>query len=97
MLLLAAATSGTTGHAAQDAAAAIRAILRTRFDAATAEATRIQYGGSVSAENAGDFVALPDIDGALVGGASLRADEFASICGAFAHQHRIAIGSASTA
>jgi triosephosphate isomerase len=84
-----------TAEIAQETASVVRAILRNRFGAATAAATRIQYGGSVSAENAGEFSALPDIDGALVGGAALRADEFASICGAFAHAHRMATGSAS--
>jgi len=41
---------------------------------------RILYGGSVKATNAGDIVAQPDVDGALVGGASLDAEEFAGIC-----------------
>jgi triosephosphate isomerase len=40
---------------------------------------RIQYGGSVKAENAADLMACPDVDGALVGGASLDADSFAGI------------------
>ncbi|MDQ6832914.1 MAG: triose-phosphate isomerase, partial [Chloroflexota bacterium] len=40
---------------------------------------RIQYGGSVSGRNAAELLAQPEIDGALVGGASLRADEFAAI------------------
>jgi triosephosphate isomerase len=75
---------------AEEAARTIRAITAERFDAATASRLRIQYGGSVNAENAPEFAALADIDGALVGGASLRADEFASICGAFAHAHRLA-------
>jgi triosephosphate isomerase len=39
----------------------------------------VQYGGSVTAENFGAFIAEPDIDGALVGGASLRADQFVEI------------------
>jgi triosephosphate isomerase len=43
------------------------------------DSTRIQYGGSVTAENFGAFIAQPDIDGALVGGASLRADQFVEI------------------
>jgi triosephosphate isomerase len=46
---------------------------------AIAAGVRIQYGGSVTAENFGAFIAQPDIDGALVGGASLRADEFVDI------------------
>jgi triosephosphate isomerase (TIM) len=50
------------------------------YDAATAARTRILYGGSVNASNAGELLAKPDIDGALVGGASLLADEFLAIC-----------------
>ena len=84
-----------TAEMAQEAAAAARAVVEARYGSNTAEALRIQYGGSVNAENASDFVALPDVDGALVGGASLRADEFAAICGAFAHGHRVATGAAS--
>ena len=82
---------------AQEAAATVREIIGSRFGAETATAIRIQYGGSVNSDNANAFVALPDIDGALVGGASLRADEFAAICGAFAHGHRVAMGSSSNA
>ena len=48
-------------------------------DGATAAAVRIQYGGSVKASNIGELMAQPDIDGALVGGASLDPDEFARI------------------
>ena len=48
-------------------------------DAATADAVRIQYGGSVKAGNIAELMAQPDIDGALVGGASLDPDEFARI------------------
>jgi triosephosphate isomerase len=44
-----------------------------------AEAARIQYGGSVTPDNIGEFMGQPQIDGALVGGASLKADAFASI------------------
>jgi len=47
---------------------------------AAADAMRIQYGGSVNAENALSLLSLPDIDGALVGGASLKADQFGAIC-----------------
>ena len=43
---------------------------------------RIQYGGSVNAENATTLLSQPDVDGALVGGASLKADQFAAICAA---------------
>lgn len=63
---------------AQEVAAQIRAILR-ELDPAAAEEVPIQYGGSCTPENAADFFALPDIDGALVGGASLKADAFGGI------------------
>ena len=46
------------------------------YDEATAQAVRIQYGGSANAANIANFMAMPDIDGALVGGASLKADAF---------------------
>jgi triosephosphate isomerase len=68
-----------TGEQANDAAAFIRGLVRETFGAAVAEATRIQYGGSVKAENAAEFLHLPQIDGALVGGASLDAEGFAAI------------------
>ncbi len=57
----------------------IRDEIRTLYGGPTAEALRIQYGGSVSGRNAAELMAQPEIDGALVGGASLRADEFAAI------------------
>ncbi|MBV8952166.1 MAG: triose-phosphate isomerase [Actinobacteria bacterium] len=57
----------------------IRATVRDRFGADTAEAVRIQYGGSVKPGNIGALMAMPEIDGALVGGASLDPDEFARI------------------
>ncbi|MBO4281336.1 MAG: triose-phosphate isomerase, partial [Lachnospiraceae bacterium] len=44
------------------------------YDAATAEAVRIQYGGSMNAGNAAELLAMPDIDGGLIGGASLKVD-----------------------
>jgi triosephosphate isomerase len=44
-----------------------------------AEQIRIQYGGSAKADNAAELMAQPDVDGLLVGGASLKADEFAAI------------------
>lgn len=77
-----------TPGVAQEAAASIRALVGDRFSEATGSLIRIQYGGSVNAENASDLAAQLDIDGALVGGASLQPAEFASICGAFAHAHR---------
>jgi triosephosphate isomerase len=57
----------------------IRGVLAEMYSAATAELIRVQYGGSVTAANAVDFMAQPDIDGALVGGASLKPAEFEAI------------------
>jgi triosephosphate isomerase (TIM) len=57
----------------------IRGVLAELYNAATAEIIRVQYGGSVTAANALDFMAQPDIDGALVGGASLKPAEFQAI------------------
>ncbi|TBU82793.1 triose-phosphate isomerase [Pseudomonas daroniae] len=64
---------------AQDVHAAIRARV-ARKDADVAGALRILYGGSVKAANAAELFGMPDIDGGLVGGASLNADEFGAIC-----------------
>jgi len=63
---------------AQEAIAFIRALVGDRA-AAAAEHVRILYGGSVNPENAAELLALADVDGALVGGASLRAESFAEI------------------
>jgi triosephosphate isomerase len=66
-----------TPEQAQEVCAYIRDVLRMR-DAA-AEEVRVLYGGSVKPGNAGELLSLPDVDGALVGGASLDAEEFAAI------------------
>ena len=63
-----------TTEQAQEVCAAIRACIAEVYDEATAEAIRIQYGGSVSAASAPELFAQADIDGGLVGGASLKAD-----------------------
>ena len=63
-----------TSDQAQEVCGAIRACIAEMYDQATADAVRIQYGGSVNAENAAELFAKPDIDGGLVGGASLKAD-----------------------
>jgi triosephosphate isomerase len=68
-----------TADDAQAVCAAIRARVGELTDAATADALRIQYGGSVKASNIAELMAEADIDGALVGGASLDPDEFARI------------------
>jgi triosephosphate isomerase len=64
---------------AQDVHAFIRRVLAEMFDDATAKRVRIQYGGSVKPSNARELMSLPDVDGALVGGAALEARSFADI------------------
>ena len=68
-----------TPDMAQEVHAAIRAHLEQELGAA-AQDTVVLYGGSVKAANASELFSMPDIDGGLVGGASLKADEFLSIC-----------------
>ena len=63
-----------TADQAEEVCGAIRQCIREIYDEATAEAIRIQYGGSVNAGNATELFAKPDIDGGLVGGASLKPD-----------------------
>ncbi len=69
-----------TPEDAQEVCSAVRSRLAERFGAETAGIVRILYGGSVKAANTAGILAGPDVDGALVGGASLDADEFAQIC-----------------
>lgn len=69
----------STPHDAQDAHAKIRGVVQAMFDAEVAAGTRIVYGGSVKSSNAMDLFAQPDIDGGLIGGASLDAIEFVKI------------------
>lgn len=68
-----------TPEDAQKAHAAIRAYLAFAYDQTTADGVRIQYGGSMKPGNAGELLAQPDIDGGLIGGASLKAEDFAAI------------------
>ena len=68
-----------TTQQAQDAHAFIRKVLVSMFDAEVARKVRIQYGGSVKPNNAKELMSQPDVDGALVGGASLEARSFADI------------------
>lgn len=78
---------GTGKTASPDQAQAVHAFIRNKIaalDSAVAAGLVIQYGGSVKASNAAELMAQPDIDGALVGGASLVADEFIAICKAAA-------------
>jgi len=69
---------------AQEVHALIRGLLAGLSSPAVAATIRIQYGGSVKPDNAADLAVQPDIDGALVGGASLKADDFLGIARAFA-------------
>jgi triosephosphate isomerase len=72
---------------AQEAHAFVRGVLGELFGGEVADATRIQYGGSVTAANAAELMAEEGIDGALVGGASLKPDDFAEIVRATEEQH----------
>lgn len=80
------ASSGENAN--QVHAQVIRPALTDLFGEETAGSIRIQYGGSVTASNAAEFFAQPEIDGALVGGASLKADEFVAITKAAANPSR---------
>ena len=76
---------GTGRNATPEQAQEVHAFIRQRIaarDARIAAATRILYGGSVKAGNAAELFAMPDVDGGLIGGASLKADEFLSILAA---------------
>lgn len=78
---------GTGKNATSDQAQEVHAFIRDRIsqrDATIASALRVLYGGSVKAANAAELFAMPDVDGGLVGGASLKAEEFVRICAAAA-------------
>ncbi len=78
---------GTGKTATPDQAQAVHAVLRAQLNAASEQADRIQllYGGSMNAANAADLLAQPDIDGGLIGGASLKAADFLTILAAASH------------
>lgn len=78
---------GTGLTATPAEAQAVHAVLRAQLHAATDKsgAMRILYGGSVKADNAAELFSQPDIDGGLIGGASLKVADFAAICRAAAH------------
>ena len=76
--------AATAANAQAVIGGAVRGALAQVYDPATAQAIRIQYGGSTTAANMAEFMAQPDIDGALVGGSSLKAKEFVEmtrLCG----------------
>ncbi len=68
-----------TPEQAEDAHAFIRGLLKDLFGGNVSDKVRIQYGGSVKADNARELMSKPNVDGALVGGAALKADGFAAI------------------
>ena len=70
---------GASAADAQEVCAAVRATVAELADAEVAAGVRVLYGGSVSSKNVGEIVGQTDVDGALVGGASLKADEFATL------------------
>jgi len=81
---------GTGRTATPEQAQAVHEFVRSRIarqNAKIASQLRILYGGSVKAANAADLFSMPDVDGGLVGGASLSADEFYEICAAAAVRH----------
>lgn len=65
-----------TVEQAQEAHAFVRSVIADLYSAELADKIRIQYGGSMKADNAGELLAQPDIDGGLVGGASLEPQSF---------------------
>jgi triosephosphate isomerase (TIM) len=73
---------GTGRTASPDQAQAVHAVLRAQLQAATGrgDAMKILYGGSVKPDNAATLLAMPDIDGGLIGGAALKAADFVAIC-----------------
>nr|VFK37461.1 MAG: triosephosphate isomerase [Candidatus Kentron sp. SD]VFK42214.1 MAG: triosephosphate isomerase [Candidatus Kentron sp. SD]VFK79669.1 MAG: triosephosphate isomerase [Candidatus Kentron sp. SD] len=76
---------GTGKTATPDQAQEVHAFIRSRLadnDVTVAEKVRIQYGGSVNAGNAAELFSMPDIDGGLIGGASLKSGDFLTICAA---------------
>ena len=68
-----------TSDQAQEVCGNIRTLLRKKNDARTARAVSILYGGSMNAKNAAELLAMPDIDGGLIGGASLKPEDFVKI------------------
>jgi triosephosphate isomerase len=75
-----------TPEQAEEVHADLRRLLEKRYNSQVASAVRIQYGGSVNAENAASLLGQPNIDGALVGGASLKAESFLAIVAAATSQ-----------
>ena len=75
-----------TAEQAQEVCEEIRAVIRKLYGARSARAVSILYGGSMNAKNAAELLAMPDIDGGLIGGASLKPADFATIVAAAAQE-----------
>ena len=69
---------------AEDACSYIRSVLKDMYGEAISNNIRILYGGSVNTKNVNELMSMPNIDGGLVGGASLKADSFVELCNACA-------------
>ena len=79
-----------TAEQAQEICCHIRSVIRKEYGARIARAVCILYGGSMNADNAAELLAMPDIDGGLIGSASLRPEEFAKIIAATAQEEATA-------
>ena len=75
-----------TAEQAAEVCTAIRAIIRNLYGARVARSVTIQYGGSMNPKNAAELLAQPDVDGGLIGGASLKPDQFVDIINAANHE-----------
>ena len=71
-----------TSQVADETCGFVRSVVAKLYDQATADAIRIQYGGSVKTSNIDELMSMPNIDGALVGGASLKAEDFITLVNA---------------
>ncbi len=71
-----------TSQVADETCGFIRSMIKELYDQETADAIRIQYGGSVKTSNIDELMSMPNIDGALIGGASLKADDFVKLVNA---------------
>ena len=71
-----------TAEQAAEVCTSIRAVIRTLYGARVARSITIQYGGSMNPKNAAELLAQPDVDGGLIGGAALKADQFVEIVNA---------------
>lgn len=75
-----------TAQQAQEMHHFVRSVIRAQYEHETAEAISILYGGSCNASNAGELFACPDVDGGLIGGASLKASDFVQIINSFSRK-----------